>query len=264
MNGTHHSYGWSHGQLAAEAYAINAHRVMAGDVITDQVFGYRGAALWFPNGDTQFLPALEVNGNGTVFAVNDAGRAVGSSTASSRWRHATLWVDGLASDLAPDSGSSTAAAINRHGDVVGTADNAPVRFKSGKAIALGTLGGHSGGAYAINEAGHIVGDSTLAGETNTHAFLFKDGTMRDLGAPAHMGSSAWGINRHDTVVGDAVGKDGSLVALIWQDGVMQRLDDLIDPATGAGWIFYSADAINDAGQICAFGNLGGALLTPMP
>jgi len=50
---------------------------------------------------------------------------------------------------------------------------------------------------------------------------------------------------------------------VWVGGQMSVLDDLLDPVTGQGWKLFNASAINDAGQICADGNKGAALLTPM-
>ena len=44
--------------------------------------------------------------------------------------------------------------------------------------ALGTLG--DARAYAINDKGQVVGSSTTA-EGTSYAFLWENGTMRDLG-----------------------------------------------------------------------------------
>ena len=46
---------------------------------------------------------------------------------------------------------------------------------------LGTLGGSSSWASAINDSGQVIGSSYLAGDQNRHAFLYKDGKMTDLG-----------------------------------------------------------------------------------
>jgi len=45
---------------------------------------------------------------------------------------------------------------------------------------LGTLGGTESFAYAINDAGLIVGVSRLKGDSGTHAFLYDKGKMTDL------------------------------------------------------------------------------------
>src|SRR6185503_13442543 len=46
---------------------------------------------------------------------------------------------------------------------------------------LGTLGGSSSQAVAINEAGQIIGQSYLAGDAEQHAFVWQGGVMTDLG-----------------------------------------------------------------------------------
>jgi probable HAF family extracellular repeat protein len=45
---------------------------------------------------------------------------------------------------------------------------------------LGTLGGTESFAYAINDAGLIVGSSRLKGDSGSHAFLYDKGKMTDL------------------------------------------------------------------------------------
>jgi probable HAF family extracellular repeat protein len=46
-------------------------------------------------------------------------------------------------------------------------------------IDLGTLGGNTSVAYAINARGQVVGESVSSND-KMHAFLFADSTMRDL------------------------------------------------------------------------------------
>jgi probable HAF family extracellular repeat protein len=45
---------------------------------------------------------------------------------------------------------------------------------------LGTLGGTESFAYALNDQGQAIGTSRLAGDTQSHRFLYADGRMRDL------------------------------------------------------------------------------------
>ena len=46
---------------------------------------------------------------------------------------------------------------------------------------MGTLGGTSGLATAINDLGEIIGWSATTSNAETHAFLYRNGTMTDLG-----------------------------------------------------------------------------------
>ena len=78
-------------------------------------------------------------------------------------------------------------------------------------ISLGTLGGTSAIAHAINDLGLIVGQSTIAGDTDAHAFIFQGGKMTDLntlitppqGVTVRLGN-ANGIDDNGVIVGDAV------------------------------------------------------------
>jgi len=68
---------------------------------------------------------------------------------------------------------------------------------------LGTLGGSSSQAYGINDTGQVVGK---ADTTNgfSHAFLWVQGTMNDLGTvDGYSYSSAYKINNVGQVIGSA-------------------------------------------------------------
>ena len=65
---------------------------------------------------------------------------------------------------------------------------------------LGTLGGKTSRAYAINAAGQVVGEAATAAGA-THAFLYADGKMTDLGTLHGGNSVAQGINRLGQIVG---------------------------------------------------------------
>ena len=68
-------------------------------------------------------------------------------------------------------------------------------------VSLGTLGGGTSKALAINERGEIVGDSSRA-DGSTHGFLWRNGKMADLGVLAGGDfSSAQGINDRGEIVG---------------------------------------------------------------
>lgn len=45
---------------------------------------------------------------------------------------------------------------------------------------LGTLGGSQSFAYAVNDAGEVVGQSWLTGDVSSHSFLYSNGKMTDL------------------------------------------------------------------------------------
>jgi probable HAF family extracellular repeat protein len=147
------------------------------------------------------------------------------------------------------------------------------------AIELGTLGGLAASAAAINASGQIVGRSETGLAMNIalnvdrlveHAFLWDQGVMTDLGAlPGDIVS--WGLDLNDAGVAvgtsiDVFASPWNWRAWIWENGQLQDLNDLIDPASG--WTLEWANAINNNGWIVGRGRLNGQvrgfLLKPTP
>ena len=111
-------------------------------------------------------------------------------------------------------------------------------------IDLGTLGGHTSRAYAMNDSGQVVGQS-LTALGAPHAFLYANGKMKDLGALVSGGgnSAALGINAAGQVVGImGNGKTKHGHAFLYNDGAIKDLGTL-------GGMNARANAINDGGQL---------------
>src|SRR4029077_2170102 len=125
-------------------------------------------------------------------------------------QHAFRWQKGVLTDLGtlPDGGSSFASAINEGGQTVGESQNGLINpmtgtpeqiavlwDKNGEITTLGTLGGNMSFAVALNNRGQAVGGAANAIAdpfglaftglpnfgTQTRAFLWENGVMRDLG-----------------------------------------------------------------------------------
>ena len=59
---------------------------------------------------------------------------------------------------------------------------------------LGTLGGPSSFAYAVNNEGQVVGSSNVPGDDGAHAFVYRDGTMQDLNELTGAAEAGWVLN----------------------------------------------------------------------
>lgn len=121
-------------------------------------------------------------------------------------------------------------------------------------------------AVAINDLGEIVGYQTTDFEV-FEPLLWRDAVAETLLLPPGFGSgSARDLNEAGQVVGsgNALPPTASH-ALLWQDGQVFDLDDLIVGASG--WELGGASAINGSGQIAGIGLYNGErrgfLLTPV-
>ena len=123
---------------------------------------------------------------------------------------------------------------------------------------LGTLGGSFSIAFAINDEGQVVGESSTSGDNSTtHAFLYEGNGMHDLGTLGGSFSRALGINNAGQIVGVSPNYPGGRIrAFLYSDGVMTDLNSL-SAVKVAGWFLDTANAINSAGQIIGSGVRGG-------
>jgi probable HAF family extracellular repeat protein len=111
--------------------------------------------------------------------------------------------------------------------------------------ALGTLGGATSEATAINNLGQVVGTAAAA-DGGLRAFLWNPdgGGMIDLEAPPCPGEArATAINDHGRIAGYWSCTDGGSRAFSWDNGQLMALDPLPGGTTSYAY------GINDRGQI---------------
>ena len=211
-----------------------------------------------------------------AYDANDVGQVVGQATSSTDGRkRAYLWQDKVMTEIGTFGGpSSSAAAINRGGVVVGSADRADgtthaFAYRNGRLHDLGTLGGSNSSASKINNKGQIVGTAQQPDGVE-RAFIYSDRVMKALPTPEGASASARSINRGGFAIG-SYRLDGQYHSFLYDGVAVHRINDLIDQ-TGQQrpWTIESASAINDKGWVLCNGRRAGdkhatvLLLKPRP
>lgn len=209
----------------------------------------------------------------TATRINNSGIVVGMALVTNSFdpeggpaHHAASFYPGGLLDLTDGIGHpsrvSEAKDINEAGTAVGTvhddyqfAEPIPFMFREGAMLYLGGGNHWYGAAFAINNHDQVVGrtygmrENGGADITQTHAVMYDDGDVVDLGALREGGNSgAWDINDAGHVVGWTDSVAGAS-AFLYRNGEMVLLDSLIEPASG--WTIQDARAINVYDQIAA-------------
>jgi probable HAF family extracellular repeat protein len=208
----------------------------------DTTSGQQHAFLW-ELGRLIDLGPLEPGGSGVARWLNDHGQVVGEGeTASTGTTHGVIWHHGAVVDL----GAGVAFSNNQRGQVVGyNVFGGAFVWDHGTFTRIGAV---SGGTFSlptsINEHGQVVGWSESAANT-THAFLWTNRRIRDLGTLAGSGgaSIANAINDRGQVVGSTSTPSGETHAFFWDRGTM------VDVGTLPGGTSSDAFAINAHSQV---------------
>jgi probable HAF family extracellular repeat protein len=249
-----------------------------------------------PNSFYFSAPVVQsVNNHGTVTGGADTSipdpYAPNCDTPDCLILHAFAWKDGVLTDLGtlPGGYSSTAYWVNDQGlimggsengmidPVTGRPENIAVVWRGGAITSLGTLGGSFSFGNAMNNRGQVVGlalntvpdqFSFLGLGTETHAFIWQNGHMEDLGTLGGPDSWAAAVNERGQVAGWAfthstpnpVTNIPTQDPFLWQDGRMIDLGTL-GGTVGVVGSFGGAGgrAVNNRGQVVGTSNLAGDL-----
>jgi probable HAF family extracellular repeat protein len=183
-----------------------------------------------------------------ALAINDAGTVVGNSGLPRGPWTAFVYGNGSSQEIA----GVYALDINASGDVAGqTHAGTGILYSQGKLTTLGYLGtGDYSTATAINDAGHVVGTSTIDLDTHSrqHPFLYSDGALQDLGTlDEREFNSAVAINNAGQIAGYSEGKDGGMHAFMYEHGVMTDLGSF-------GGLSLEVGGMNGHGDIVGTGD----------
>lgn len=215
-----------------------------------------GASVLYDPGAQTFTVLPDLGLGSTARTMNDnhqAGVACGFPAAGS---HACRIDAGVLTDIHPAEALTQASEpsdINASGFIVGFYTD-PVTFdvrtfvnSGGASLDIGNVTGNIEG-LAVNNSGIVVGYADTA-PTITQAFFWTSGggiqIIPQLGGTTEGEAAA--INSDGWIVGDM-----NNVAFLYRDGVTNDLMDLIPGGTLWSALF-SADFINDEGQISGFG-----------
>ena len=126
--------------------------------------------------------------------------------------------------------------------------------------------GPCSGAAHVNNGGQAVGFyCDVAGVA--YAYLWTGGPLQDLGIlPGGSFSEAFWNNQRGQILGDGDRADGNVVDILWQNGIMTDLNDLVP--VGTPLLDSNPGGINARGQIAATafmpdGSAVAFLLTPV-
>ncbi len=182
-------------------------------------------------------------------AINESGQVVGLY--QDRYLpHAFVAKGGSMVDLAASSRSyvpTGAKLINDCGHIALSYYTKPggiraALYRNGTLEDLGTLGGPSSSAAAINKSDEITGYAATP-DGQTHAFLYSHGTMHDLGALGGSFAEGVAINDAGEVAGTASTSNGD-EAFVYSGGETTPLD-----VAPLGGLESYAFAINNRGQV---------------
>jgi uncharacterized repeat protein (TIGR01451 family) len=184
---------------SGNAYDINNNGVIAGQ---SRQFNASTRAVIWQNQNISLLGGEPDGLESTARAINnngDVGGAYFSTSGYTRIYAPALWSNGQLINLGklPDfTKQAIVSDLNDSNQIVGSSSNTDtpsayraVIWQDGLVASLGTLGGEYSNATKINNAGQIVGySSVIPGESFTssseiHPILWQDGVMYDL-APA--------------------------------------------------------------------------------
>jgi probable HAF family extracellular repeat protein len=231
-----------------------------------------------------YVPAVNRRGQTVGFSANSVPQTVLNNPTAcfgTNVTHAFEWLNSAVTDLGSLAGPafcSDANSINEGGEIQGLSEIdvvdqvlnfheiRAVVWKRGRLVNLGTLGGANSWAFGINNREQVVGLAQNAvpdpysifdfgifgssGGTQTRAFLWQDGVMRDLGTLGGPDAFAFAINERGQIAGTSYvnftpnPSTGfpTLDPFFWDNGKMRDLGSL-------GGVVGFVEELNNRGQV---------------
>jgi len=220
-------------------------------------------AFLYADGVTQNLGTLLGGNYSEAAAINASGTVCGYSTGVGQPLTAFVWQDGTMSALnLPFGTDSVANDISDTGEVCGWMGDLPwlahgYIWSASRVIDLGAVlpGANGASATGLNNSGNVCGYSLYGDPSEPimrRGFFWTNGTVLDLGIlPGFTTATPTRLNDFNVIVGscNSFPISGLTSAFVWQNGIMQDLNDLVPPELNLN--IDSAYDINNAGQIVA-------------
>jgi probable HAF family extracellular repeat protein len=234
----------------SKALGISENGLVVGEASVEPDETFYGHAVLWDRGALIDLTGLGLSGS-RAYGVNNSGLVVGFTDEFSL--NAFRWQGGTLLELPAIGGGrgfGSAMDVTESGLIVGGASQGfggatfAVTWDCGEPTSLGTLGGFSSDANAINVRGTIVGGASLP-DGHTHAFRWDGRVMHDLGTLGGEFSVANDVNDHDEIVGWTFSPTH---AFLWREGRMSDLGTL-------GGLYAAANAINNSSDVVGYSYL---------
>jgi len=264
------------GENSSYVFEVNGQGIGAGgseNGLTDPFTGGpAGSPVIYEEGQVVNLGTLPGGNEGFALSINDRGQVAGFSTNGTPdpfsciifcWgyeTHTVVWQDGVMTDIGTLGGPDAFVGnINERGQVAGwsftsNVANAstgfptmdPFLWQNGHMRDLGTLGGTMAVENWMNNAGQVVGQSNLAGDTKGHPFLWDGHQLIDLGTLGGDNGTANWVSDNGAVIGFADVADGTHHAFLWQNGHLQDLPPLPGAPCSSAW------GVNNQGDVVGY------------
>ncbi|MBK7403497.1 MAG: hypothetical protein IPJ41_02400 [Phycisphaerales bacterium] len=241
----------------SQGYALNASGVAAGAAI-DTIPAGSAFRAFFWDGALHTVSALPGDLDSHAFSIDDQGVLYGASFTIGQFGtsafSATLGSPVFLGEFAPRGANNFGLVVGSASgiDAVGWHTSHACAFQNGNLSALPGLGGLSGGAFAADDAGDIVGAASLPGDKVTHATLWRSGVAHDLGTLGGPRSQAFAV-RGGLVAGVADTAAGDPHAFVFEvdaSGAVTARHDLGVLGERASYAY----GLNSAGMVVGTSN----------
>lgn len=262
----------------ADAFALLGSSTPATVVGYATEYSQNHRALLRYNGASGPIPPLAPDVQNVAFAVDGMGQVYGVSYTMGNVQPRAFRANSAGET---SLGNFVARGCNAGGDVAG---NIPVLTPdgiwethacvmngvTGVVTDLGTLGATAtnSSAFSMNDAGVVVGQSNVPGNTGTKAVAWVGGTIRDLGTQGGSAGGAYAVNNQNVAVGwgrtgGAGATNHAVKYTLAPNGTLVSATDLGALAgTGSSPTWSYAYGVNDAGVIVGQSNSQGFVVFP--